>query len=50
MELEMEQKRRIIEIHNATNALNQQLLLNDDDIEGLQSQHPFYHSLKSRNK
>lgn len=50
MELEIEHNHKIDEINCTTNALNQKLLLNDDDIEKLLPEHPFYHNLKSRSK
>lgn len=50
MESEMEQNKKIDEINCTTNALNQKLLLNDDVIEEMLREHPFYHSLKSQFK
>lgn len=48
MELEMAHDQKTDEINRITNALNQKLLLNDDGIEKMLPEHPFYHSLKTR--
>lgn len=48
MQMEMEHDKKIQEINGITNALNQKLLLNDDDIEKLLPEHPFYHRFKTQ--
>lgn len=48
MELEMQHNQKMEQIHCATNTINEKLLLNDDGIEGLLPEHPFYNCLTSK--